>query len=78
MSAADGREYHGPSMPDLNRLAKRIVEETTDETPREQESQQAQAGRQGGLKGGRKRAERLSPERRSEIARKAAQARWAR
>ncbi|MFC2069653.1 histone H1 [Chloroflexota bacterium] len=33
-------------------------------------------GRKGGLKGGRARAERLSPERRSEIAKKAAMARW--
>ena len=35
-------------------------------------------GRQGGLIGGKRRAEKLSPERRSEIARKAAAARWAR
>ena len=34
-------------------------------------------GRRGGLKGGRARAETLSPSRRSEIARKAAKARWA-
>ena len=34
-------------------------------------------GRRGGLKGGRARAEKLSPERRSEIAKKAAMARWA-
>ena len=33
-------------------------------------------GRLGGLKGGRARAEKLSPERRSEIAKKAALARW--
>ena len=33
-------------------------------------------GRKGGLKGGRARAEKLSSERRSEIARKAAAARW--
>jgi hypothetical protein len=33
-------------------------------------------GRSGGLKGGRERALRLTPERRSEIARAAAQARW--
>jgi hypothetical protein len=33
-------------------------------------------GRQGGLKGGRARAEKLTPEQRSEIARKAARARW--
>jgi hypothetical protein len=33
-------------------------------------------GRLGGLKGGKARAAKLSPERRSEIARKAAAARW--
>lgn len=33
-------------------------------------------GRAGGLKGGKARAEKLTPEERSEIARKAAQARW--
>lgn len=33
-------------------------------------------GRRGGLKGGKARAERLSPERRKEIAEKAARARW--
>lgn len=33
-------------------------------------------GKLGGAKGGKLRAERLSPERRQEIARKAAQARW--
>jgi hypothetical protein len=34
-------------------------------------------GRQGGLKGGKARSEKLSPERRAEIARKAAMSRWA-
>jgi hypothetical protein len=34
-------------------------------------------GRLGGLKGGRARTEKLTPERRKEIARKAAQSRWA-
>jgi hypothetical protein len=34
-------------------------------------------GRKGGLKGGKARAAKLSPEERSAIARKAAQARWA-
>ena len=34
-------------------------------------------GRRGGLKGGRARAEKLTPEERKEIARKAAMARWA-
>lgn len=36
------------------------------------------AGRLGGLKGGKARAEKLSPEARREIAKKAAKARWAR
>lgn len=35
-----------------------------------------QLGRLGGLKGGKARAEKLSKEKRSEIAKKAAQARW--
>jgi len=35
-------------------------------------------GRRGGLKGGKVRAERLSADRRTEIARNAAQARWSR
>lgn len=33
-------------------------------------------GRRGGLKGGKARAQKLTPEQRSEIAKKAAQARW--
>jgi len=33
-------------------------------------------GRLGGLKGGKARAEKLTPEQRTEIARKAAKARW--
>lgn len=63
---------------DLNRLAAAIVGDATDETPQEPESQQARAGRAGGLKGGNARASRLSGERRSEIARVAAKARWKR
>jgi hypothetical protein len=61
---------------DLNRLAAAIVEEATDETPQEPESHHVAAGRAGGQKGGRTRAERLSAVQRSEIARKAARARW--
>lgn len=38
----------------------------------------ATLGRKGGKKGGRARAKKLSPERRSEIAKKAAAARWGR
>lgn len=61
---------------DLNRLAAAIVGDATDETPQEPENRQVKAGRTGGLKGGAVRAERLSAEKRSEIARTAAQARW--
>jgi hypothetical protein len=58
---------------DLNQLARRIVQETTE--PKQPTAAQI-SGRNGGLKGGVSRAEKLSPERRSEIARKAANARW--
>lgn len=61
---------------DLNRLAAAIVGDATDETPPEPESQQATAGRAGGAKGGVNRAKKLSRDRRKEIARAAAAARW--
>jgi hypothetical protein len=61
---------------DLNRLAAAIVDDATNEAPQEQETRQVSAGREGGLKGGKARAEGLSPERRSAIARDAANARW--
>jgi hypothetical protein len=68
---------------DLNRLAASIVADATSEEP-EQDPHEGknpaavELGRQGGLKGGRARAEKLTPEQRSEIARKAAAARWQR
>lgn len=61
---------------DLNRLAAAIVGDATNGTPPDQESQQVQAGRSGGIKGGKNRAQALSAERRREIARAAARARW--
>lgn len=61
-------------MPDLNRMAHRIVKEATE--PREKPSQAQVNGRRGGQEGGRARAERLTPERHSEIARRAAHSRW--
>jgi len=65
---------------DLNRLAASIVEDaTTEDTPTVDDGKDPAAvslGRRGGLKGGRARAESLSPEDRSSIARRAAQARW--
>jgi len=74
---------------DVNLLAKSIVDiaigEKDDETKKtpeeiaEEEGKDPAAvalGRKGGLKGGKARAAKMSAEKRSEIARKAAQARW--
>ena len=67
---------------DLNRLASAIVQEVTGEGPQERPSGKNPAavelGRLGGLKGGKARAAKLTAERRREIARKAARARWSR
>jgi hypothetical protein len=57
-------------------MAHRIVQQTTE--PKEPETPAQINGRNGGLKGGKARAGKLSPEKRSEIARKAAAARWER
>ena len=70
---------------DETQLAKSIVDElTADESVAEDEPlpenirhlMAVALGRRGGLKGGKARAEKLSQKKRSEIAKKAAQARW--
>lgn len=66
---------------DLNHLAKRIVNEATGEAPKTEpppvKNQAAvELGRLGGKKGGAARAAKLTPEQRSEIAKKAAAKRW--
>lgn len=73
---------------DVNQLAKSIIEQATGEAPVAQNEPQLDAlqegknpaavelGRRGGLKGGKARAAKLSAKKRSEIAKKAAQARW--
>jgi hypothetical protein len=64
---------------DLNNLASRIVELATNEQPEPEDTRDPAAvalGRRGGLKGGKARAAALSPERRKEIAQKAAEKRW--
>jgi len=64
---------------DLNRLAAKIVEAATEgEIPPESTKNPAAValGRLGGKKGGAARASKLTPERRSEIARQAAASRW--
>ena len=64
---------------DPNRRAKAtvdIIDAILDGTPPAKDPERVARGRLGGAKGGKIRAEKLSPERRSEIARKAAAARW--
>ena len=55
---------------DLNRLAAAIVGDATDEAPPDEPSKSR------GGQGGRGRAAALTPERRTEIAKKAARSRW--
>lgn len=65
---------------DLNSLAKSIVDDATSDEPRPEDREKDPAavalGRKGGLKGGKARAAKLTAQQRSEIARKAAAARW--
>lgn len=74
---------------DPNQLAYRIIQEATGQVPKYDPSQQeakpvdptknphaVALGRLGGLKGGAARAEKLTPKKRSQIAAKAAKARW--
>jgi hypothetical protein len=67
---------------DLNALAKSIVDDATSEERATHEGMPAknpaavELGRLGGLKGGKARADILSAERKVEIAKKAAAARW--
>lgn len=67
---------------DLNSLAASIVRDATDEDKVDESVDDGKdpaavaLGRRGGLKGGRARADKLTPEQRSEIARKAAATRW--
>ncbi len=68
---------------DLNSLAASIVADSTDEDKAEpaddgKDPAAVALGRRGGLKGGKARAAKLTAEERSEIARRAAAARWAR
>ncbi len=66
---------------DVNVLASHIVEQATGEaTPKPVDANKNPAavalGRLGGLKGGKARANKLTPEQRREIAKKAAESRW--
>jgi hypothetical protein len=65
---------------DVNQRAKRTLDLITGdaqvEPEQEKDPRAVELGRLGGMKGGAARAKKLTPERRQEIARKAAQARW--
>ena len=72
--------------PDMNETAHRVMLEATGQAPKtlppgartdkEKNPQAVERGRKGGRTGGEARAARLTPDARSEIARKAARARW--
>ncbi len=66
---------------DINEMARSIVDLATDESPlkeipSDKNPHAVELGRLGGQKGGKARAEKLTKEQRSEIAKKAAKARW--
>lgn len=66
------------SSKDVNVIASEIVEKATEQENQLNDKNPAAValGKLGGLKGGKARAEKLTPERRSEIAKIAASARW--
>ena len=66
---------------DINELAKSIADDAIDESlPKDSndpdDNSPKQSGHRGGLKGGKARAQKLSAERRREIAQQASLARW--
>lgn len=65
---------------DVNEIAFRVISEAIGDTPPSVEPEKNAAavalGRLGGIKGGKARAAKLTPEQRTEIAKKAAAARW--
>lgn len=71
------RSSKNKTLKDINMLAARIVEGATTE-PNEKNPHAVALGRLGGKKGGLARAQKLTPEQRKEIAKKAAFLRWSR
>jgi hypothetical protein len=78
MPKRSSRGKQGPE--DANEIAFRVTQDATGEAPQEAPSEKNPAavalGRLGGAKGGKARAAKLTAEQRSEIARRAARARW--
>ena len=75
------RKKGGMESSDLEKVATAVAEETSENSPTSKESTKnphaVALGRLGGKKSGKARLEKLTPERRKEIARIAAKARWA-
>jgi hypothetical protein len=65
------------SSKDVNQIAASIIERISGIEMGKKDPAAVALGRKGGLKGGKARAAKLSPVRRSEIAKRAAKARWA-
>lgn len=71
-----------PMRPDVAQTAFRVMQEAVGDAPktdpenRPKNSDAVARGSKGGKKGGHARAAKLSPEKRAEIAKKAADARW--
>jgi hypothetical protein len=61
---------------DFTQIAFDVVQQATGAVVKPEESAKTKASRKGGLKGGASRATSLTPKQRSEIAKKAAAARW--
>lgn len=61
---------------DFTQIAFDVARIATGEAEKPMLTDRQEQGRAGGLKGGVARADKLSPERRAEIARRAAEARW--
>lgn len=61
---------------DFTQVAFAIVQEAIGEAPSSKLTGKKADSSKGGLKGGKARADKLTPEERSEIAKKAAQTRW--
>ena len=61
---------------EVNIIASEIIGKATNESATTKNLAAVALGRLGGLKGGKARAEKYSPEKRKEIAKKAAQVKW--
>jgi hypothetical protein len=81
MPNRSSKRGQGPE--DINQIAFRVVQQATGQIPKEEPVDPKKnpaavtLGRLGGLKGGKARADKLTPAKRKEIAKKAAEARWA-